>query len=871
MEVSHMRRITRATLVLLVVTTATAATAGARGPEILELSRGWELRPAGEGEWLPATVPGSVHTSLLANGRIPDPFFRKNAEAVRWVDEVDWEYRTTFQVPGELLGRDRVRLLFEGIDTYARVYLNDTLILTADNYFLQWPVDCKSLLKKGENRLRIHIEAATRKGRELLAASDHPLKKLPDEREMTGALNEKKVYAFTRKPGYQFGWDWADRFVSAGLPRPVRLEAWDTARVDSVQVLQDRLAPEVAELTARCEIDSERETTARLQVVDRASGVVLAGRDVDLNKGANTVSVDFAIESPRLWWTSGLGEAHLYTLAFQLLDGGTVVAEDSERVGLRTLRLVRKPDALGSSFFFELNGVPVFMKGANYIPNDSLPDRVTDERYRRTIRAAVDANMNMLRVWGGGYYERDLFYDLCDENGILVWQDFMFGGGIYPAEGHYLESVEEEVRQVVTRLRNRPSIALWCGNNETLEAMDHWGWDEAFTKEEWRGLWDDYFHLFGESIPAVVRAQDPTRSYWPSSPAADWDKVSDWDGFGGDLHYWGVWFANAPFERYNRSYGRFNSEFGFQSFPEKNTLREFSIPEDWSLQSEVMRHRQKSGGGNDTIQRYMEMYYGSFKSFEDFLYLSQVLQAQGVATGIEAHRKHMPICMGSLYWQMNDCWPAISWSSIDYSLRWKALHYFVKEAFKPVVVVLGSESGRIEAFVVSDELEARDATLRLTLSDFSGRRLWTKEVPVTVGPNQSALCFSIFERKLLGAAARDRVFLSAELSDEGGTIDDALLTFVRPKDLKLPEPEIRVEKALVDGRAALTLSSAVLCKNVYVHAAEGDLVLDDNYFDLLPGIPRTVLLKAGAAPDIGQIRVTSLADVMSRQPSAPDR
>ena len=837
-------------VVVVVMVLAGCATKHAGNMIEKEITANWQFSNPANEQWYSATIPGCVHTDLLSNKLIDDPYYRTNALKVQWVDTVDWVYQTDFVAPGEFLEKENVRLVFDCVDTYADIFLNDSLILSTDNYFLKWTADCKNILHPGQNTLRIQFYAAIKKGLERLNHSDHPLKRLPSDKELTGALNEKKMNAFTRKPGYQFGWDWTDRFVSVGLREPVFIQAWDDAKIENVHIVQNAVSKEKADISSTLQILADENLSAQLVVTDVANSLELTRQDIDLKKGTNEIQIPFTIQDPKLWWTNGLGDPYLYDLSFSLSVDNQEVSDYHDRIGIRTVRLVREPDALGTSFYFELNGVPVFMKGANYIPNDNFPNRFSDDDYRKSIHDAVESNMNMLRIWGGGFYEKDIFYDLCDENGILVWQDFMFGGGIYPAKGRYLESVKEEVKQQVERLRNHPCIALWCGNNETYEALDHWGWDAEFTKEEYASIWDDYYRLFNNVIPQVQKEYDPTREYWPSSPLSDWDKVSQWDGFSGDIHYWEIWFFNAPFEKTNIRHGRFNSEFGFQSFPEMKTIKEFSVPEDWALDSDVMKHRQKSYVGNQQIKGYMEMYYKYPSTFENFVYLSQVLQAFGVKTCIEIQRKNMPVCMGSLYWQYNDCWPAISWSSMDYYMRWKALQYFVKEAFKPVIAVPELLDDQVNIYIVSDELDPQDATLDLRLLSFDGTELWRNTQAVTITPNSSKVYFSIPKEELVKSNPEESILLLADITGQEGSMDQGILYLKRPKDLVLPEAKIDITVDKAGELYTLSLSSDKLCKNVYLTLDNGDGFFSDNYFDLLPGITKTITLQPDGKQEV---------------------
>jgi len=831
----------------------------------ITLHEGWSFKYEETGEWLEAKVPGCIHSDLLRQGIIKDPYYRTHSHDMKWVDRNDWEYQTTFEVSDELLNKPNIQIVFDCVDTYADIYLNGTRILQTDNYFLQWVADVKDLLREGKNTLRVQFFAAMDKGLERLQATDHPMNKIPTDSDIMGGLAEKKNAFFTRKPGYQFGWDWTESFVSVGLRRAVSIRAWDAIRVESVQVIQDQLEQEQAHLTARCKFESDQAVTGMLEIRNASDGEVYANEEVHLEPGMTELKVPFTIDEPRLWWTNGLGEAHLYPLVFHLEMEGQDSISHEERIGLRKVRLVREPDMLGDTFYFELNGVPVFAKGANYIPQDNFLDRVTDERYESLIRSAVDANMNMIRVWGGGIYEKKIFYDLCDENGILVWQDFMFGGGVmYPATEDYLDNVRKEVAYQVQRLRNHPSIALWCGNNEVYEALKHWGWKTHFNDEEWKRIWDDYYLLFNKTIPEVLGAYDSTRSYWPSSPLSDWDEAASWDGFSGDLHYWEIWFLDAPFEKTNTRHGRFNSEYGFQSFPDMQMIRKFSEPQDWEILSDVMQHRQKSYVGNQQIRSYMEMYYRVPSSFEHFVYLSQVLQAYGVGKSIEIHRKHMPVCMGSLYWQLNDCWPAISWSSMDYHQSWKALHYRVQDAFEPILAVPEVQDDLVNIYVVSDHVSAEEVTLELTLLDFSGNALWKDQADFTLLPTMSRSYYTVSKEKLLGEHSESSVLLWIEVKQGEKQVAQNILYFNRPKDLDLPDADLDMQLEPMDGGTRLHLSADQLLKDVYLSLKDGDGFFSDNYFDLLPGKEKTITLTHDGNMKItaDRIRCITLKDAM---------
>jgi beta-mannosidase len=454
-----------------------------------------------------------------------------------------------------------------------------------------------------------------------------------------------------------------------------------------------------------------------------AEGKVVARRAVDA--GVSSVRVPFTIKRPRLWWSNGLGEQHMYRFEARVRRDGQVIASRETTTGLRSLRLVRRADERGESFHFELNGMPVFAKGANVIPADAFLPRVTRERQERLVKDAAAAHMNMLRVWGGGIYMDDEFYDLCDRHGIMVWQDFMFACAMYPGDAEFLDNVREEAIENITRLRGHPCIALWCGNNEIDVAWARWGWQSAYAPAERARVQADYERLMHEMLPALVERHTDGDDYWPSSPAAG-PAPGEHElrpATRGDNHYWGVWFESHKFHQFAENIGRFISEYGFQSFPELLTVQAYTRPEDLSLESEVMSAHQRSPIGNRQIRAYMEHYYNVPTDFEQFLYLSQVLQAKSTREAFHAHRRAMPYCMGSLLWQLNDCWPVASWSTTDYFHRWKAAHYAAREACKPVIVSPRLSGEEVEIWVVNDLPRPLPSTYRLELKDFSGRTL----------------------------------------------------------------------------------------------------------------------------------------------------
>ena len=807
-----------------------------------EISSNWTFRQADKEEWLPATVPGCVHTDLLANGKIEDPFYRLNEHKLQWIDKVNWEYKTSFNIDPDAIKRDRIALDFKGLDTYADVFVNGTQVLSADNMFREWLVDIKPQAKEGANELRILFRSPIVEGLKKYDANGYVIPVSDNDQAVNGEVPEgKMVSVYTRKAGYHFGWDWGPRLVSSGLWRPVYLTMWDDARIENLQLKQNSVSEKEATLTAVFEIEANAENEATITIQN--DGNELARTNIKLTKGISTYPVDFKIENPKLWWTNGLGEAHLYNIKGKL-EIGKRITEKSERIGIRTLELVRDKDANGTSFYFKLNGVPVFMKGANYIPNDIFATRVTDEMYQKVIHTSKISNFNMLRIWGGGIYENDRLYDLCDQNGILVWQDFMFACAMFPGDAAFLENVKQEAADNIKRMRNHPSIALWCGNNEILAAWLGWGWkqkEEAKSKENAAKIWKSYTDIFHHILPEAVAANDPGRSYWDSSPCAGMGNISDLNN--GDDHYWGVWWGKDPFKMYATHIARFMSEYGFQSFPEMRTVKQYATPEDYDIFLEVMKSHQRSSIGNGTIEYYMLQDYKKPKDFESFLYVNHVLQAEGIKFALEGHRRAAPFCMGSLFWQINDCWPVASWSSTDYYQRWKALQYFAKKGFEPVLVSPYTTTDSVKVDIINDKLAELKAQLVVKVIDFDGKQIWKEMKEVTVPANSSNTFFGTKTAEFLKKVQTDKQLLVVELSENNAVVSSNTLYFKPIKDVQLPKPEVKFEISGVDGGYEISLDTDKLAKNLYMTIGDEEGFFSDNYFDLIPGQPVKVVLE----------------------------
>ena len=800
------------------------------------IGENWTFNQVGKNEWLPATVPGTVHTDLLDNSKIEDPFYRMNEHDLQWIDKVDWEYKTTFVVDNIILKKDKIELIFKGLDTYADVFVNGKKVLVANNMFREWQTDVKQVLKIGKNELHVIFKSPINKGIKKYDAQGYIIPVSANDLASIGKVEgEKKVSIYTRKAGYHFGWDWGPRLVTSGIWRPITLIAWDDAKIKNLQIIQNKVSDKKATFTAVFEIDAIKKGIADLSI--KNDNLQLATSSVQLKKGVAKYSVDFEIDNPKFWWTIGLGEPYLYNISGELNIDEQKVTENI-RIGIRTLELIRDKDDDGTSFYFKLNGHPIFMKGANYIPNDVFLPRVTTENYITVIETAKKSNNNMLRVWGGGIYEEDIFYDLCDENGILVWQDFMFACAMFPGDEVFLENVKQEAIDNVKRLRNHPSIALWCGNNEILAAWESWGWKknaEKKSKENAGKIWQAYVDIFHKILPKVVEEFDPQRSYWASSPSSGFGVKADL--VNGDEHYWGVWWGKKPFETYATHLPRFMSEYGFQSFPEIATVRKYALPEDYDIFSDVMKSHQRSSIGNGTIEYYMLKEYEQPKDFESFLYVNHVLQAEGIKFGLEGHRRAMPFCMGSLYWQINDCWPVASWSSTDYYQNWKALQYYVKKGFEQVLISPYEDEVRFKVGIVNDRLEPINAELKLRLMDFEGKVIWEETSPVKIPANSSENYFDVNKREYRDKYRKqlsNLVFI-AELVENGKVLSKNSFYFKPFKNLSITQPTVEYTINKTDTGFNIELKTNKLAKNVYLQIDDEKGFFSDNYFDLFPG------------------------------------
>lgn len=793
-------------------------------PQTIELTQNWQFKKAADSVWQSATVPGNIHSDLFNNGLIENPFIGNNEEKVQWVSKTDWEYKTTFLVEDNILKKKNIELNFEGLDTYCSVYLNDSLLLKTNNAFRIWSADIKSLLKS-ENSLRILIES-TSKYEELAKAK--LAYQLPEGERI-----------FSRKAQFQFGWDWGPKLNTSGIWRPIELVAWNDFKIEDFHIKQIILNDSISNLVAEIEPRSKFEKDLIYEIYVNDSLLI----EKQINPSNSNPEIPFEIKNPKRWWPHNLGEPYLYDIKVLVKYGTKILDSVSVKKGLRTIELVTEKDSIGESFYFKVNDLPVYAKGANYIPQNSFQNNVTDAHYEKLLNNVVDANMNMLRVWGGGIYENAIFYDLCDEKGILVWQDFMFACAMYPGDTDFLENVQQEAIDNIKRLRNHASIALWCGNNENSEGWRRWGWQAGRSAAEKNEIWSNYLKVFDSILPNTV-AQLTDTDYWETSPK--YGRGNPKYKTEGDAHDWWIWHDGYPFEHLEENIPRFMSEFGFQAFPSYETIRYINQNDSIEISSEGFGNHQKHVRGFQIIDDYMKRDFPVPDSAEDYVYMSQLLQAHGMTKGIEAQRRAKPHNMGTLYWQLNDCWPAVSWSSIDYFGNWKALHYKVKRSFQDVLLSLKVENNTLKTWIVNDNIQDETGTLLMQLLDFDGKIIWENTKVVSSVSNSSSIKFQLDLNTI--SFNKNETVLVTTFNNE-----TSYFYFLKPKDLKLKYAEIEQEITKTDDGFSIELQSLTLQKDVFLFTNEKGH-FSDNFFDLLPNKKQIIHFKT----EVGTLQTVNL-------------
>jgi beta-mannosidase len=827
----------------------------------------WQFRKIGDDAWLPGQAPGGVHTDLLALGQIPDPFVADNEKRVQWVAESDWEYRRAFTIDPGVVAEDKVFLVSDGLDTLAEVRLNGCLLGKTDNMFRQYEWEVKALLRPGENEIAIVFRSPVRYAREHDAV-----------RPLNGVSQAIAGGPHLRKAPCQFGWDWGPQLPHIGIWKGLRLEGRSMARLVDVHVRQQH---DDGKVRIGIEVEVERWSNEPLVIMARLTSPKgsVTEKHVAVDQSGRA-ALKIPVRRPQLWWPNGFGDQPLYQVEVELkpedpIHGGSSssvpnLSSASYHVGLRTLELRQQPDQWGKSWQFVVNGVPIFAKGSNWIPADSFPTRISDTHLENLIRAAADSHQNMLRVWGGGLYEEERFYDLCDRYGILVWQEFTFSCSIYPMDDpDFVENVRIEAVQNIRRIRHRACLALWCGNNEMEWGWESWGWAKqdweetllpyfekipalsALTRQvknrrllsDWKQLRDAYAAFFHDALPGWVAQEDPDHAYWPSSPSSETPFVNVNGEEQGDSHYWEVWHGRKPFTAYRGTFPRFQSEFGFQALPPLKTIRTYALPADWNMTSYIMEHHQRNASGNGLMIGQMTDAFRTAKDFPSLVYLSMVLQAEGIRYGVEHWRRFPQRVAGTLYWQLNDCWPVASWSSLDYFGRWKALHYMAKRFYAPVLLSILDDGPRMGIHVTNDTDDVWQGYVRWTLEMLSGEALASGEAPISAPPLSAVTVKTLDFGEavvadripgMLGGNRRDMVFV-CELWQGDRLVARNLATFVPNKHLALIDPGLTAETTRKGTQLTISVSATSLARFVELELEGADAIFSDNYFDVPAG------------------------------------
>jgi beta-mannosidase len=780
------------------------------------------LRAVGSAEWFPVSVPGEVHLALMAAGRIPDPFVGDNELQVAWIAETDWEFEGRIHVTADLLVQDRVLLCFDGLDTLAQVTLNGAPLGETNNAFRAYSWEVKSLLHPGDNLVRVVFKSPVNYVASLQAAE--PLYS-PGQSIQGGP--------YLRKAPCQWGWDWGPNLPPIGIWKDARLEGYTAAKLESVHLRQRHQFSGAVEVSVEAEIAQWDEMPLQLCLTLRDPAGKRFATTCTIS--GSTAKVAIEIVDPSLWWPNGYGEQSLYLANVTLRTADETLLDAREyQLGLRTIELQQTSDDFGESFTFVVNGVPIFAKGANWIPADTFPTRITRDGLEQLLGDAASAHHNMIRVWGGGFYESEDFYDYCDRFGLLVWQDFIFSCSVYPLDDlAFVKNVRQEVLDNVSRIRHRASLALWCGNNEMDWGWESWGWSDGALLP----YREPYREFFYETLPAWLDNLDPDTAYWYSSPTSGTPFENCNSNQEGNAHYWEVWHGGKPFTDYRKQNPRFMSEFGFQSLPPLKTISTYAGEKHWNLTDYLIEHHQRSTYASALFMGQMAMHFLMPADFQSLVYLTMVLQAEGIRYGVEHWRRNRHRVSGTLYWQLNDCWPVASWSSLDYFGRWKALHYASRRFYAPLLLSIEDDeaTAKMKVHLTSDLQSPWSGAMYWRLMRLDGEVLESGESAATVGPLSSTRVLEISFSKLSLQEKPETVFV-AQLLKGDRVLATQLATFVRNKHLKLINPRLEIFLQERDGNLVMIeVTAGYLARFVELSLEGADVVFSDNYFDVLVG------------------------------------
>ena len=850
-------------------------------PNIIEqsLNQGWTLTGDTLNINMQVDVPSVVQQSLYENGIIPHPYLGTVENDLLWISDHPWDYTLHFDVDKELFEKENVELVFEGLDTYAEVRLNGKKLFFADNQFREWKwrQDVEPLLKEKDNLLEVHF---IRYDSTQLTLYEQTTPRLPEK------------YAVTRKAPYQHGWDWAPKYKNVGIWKPVKLVGWDEDRLENAYIVTQTANADSANLLLHLDLnvgvpksmlhsDYKGDGKVDMEIVVEVSpkgsetadfttqdNKLLITMHVKVSIDRDCLTLPITIAHPQLWWPNEMGEQPLYDFEVSLKNGGKILDSKSFRTGIRAFEMVDEPDSIGRAFYFKVNGMPFYAKGANYVPEEMIETWINADNTLALLQSAKEAHFNMLRVWGGGIYPSDDFFNICDSLGILVWEDLMYAGTMYPDEHLFDDNVSIETEEQVKRLASHPSLALWCGGNEVSEGYYNWGWQQSlgWSEEDDKAIKDGYDHMFDSDegwLPYIIATSDGTRPYWPSSPSKGWGRPESLTE--GDVHYWGVWWGEQPYEVYREKVGRFNSEYGYQSYPDYQTLLKIAQGEALSKDAKVIVAHQKHPRGTQLIDDFIQKYYPYSADFERYVYLSQLSQAYGMEIAIEAHRTAKPYNMGTLYWQLNDAWPVTSWSSIDYYGNRKALQYKLKTLYAPVLLSLDQKDYGV--FVTSDLMRDLKGELKVKVVDFEGKAFFEDSIEAHVPAHGNeklqieglAECLAKAERNNIFVelvhleddpyncvfipicVGKNDVYVKLELVENESLLAERYCYLAYPKDLKLPKAEPQLTVTEADGKYILEVSTDAFAKDVQVYCTNGMGNFSENFFDLEAGNTKKII------------------------------